>query len=250
MIIVFYAFSREVRTLKRRLKQRAPLNRHGLRGFRATSAAGEIAFVATGIGIRNAREVTRRALAFFPQTELVIGTGVAGALSRGLRPGDIVIANRVLKAREDSAHPEHVLEVGAEELGHCERVLRDAGLVFSTGAILTTARVVPDAVAKRLAKEQSGAIAVDMESAGVAYEATSRGIPFVVVRTVMDSAEDEVFAAEVVDEQGRVKPLAATNYLVKNPGALMKIPRMMFNLALAARSLADAVEALSLHGAP
>lgn len=250
MIIVFYAFSREVGALKRRLKQRAPLNRHGLRGFRAISEAGEIAFVATGIGIRNARETTRRALSYFPQTELVIGTGVAGALSRGLRPGDIVVANRVLKSREDSAHPEHVLEIGPEELEHCEHVLREAGLSFSTGAILTTGRVVPDATAKRLAKEQSGAIAVDMESAGIAYEAASRGIPFVVVRTVMDSVEDEVFAAEVADEQGRVKALAATNYLVRNPGALMKLPRMLFNLTLAARSLADAIEALSLHGAP
>ncbi len=250
MIVVFYAFSREVRALRRRLRQRAPLDRHGLRGFRADSAAGEIAFVATGIGMRNAREITRRALSFFPQTELVIGTGVAGALSRGLRPGDIVLANRVLKSREDSAHPEHVLEVGPEELQHCERVLREAGLSFSTGAILTAARVVPDAAAKRLAKEQSGAIAVDMESAAIAYEAASRGVPFAVVRTVMDSVEDEVFAAEVADPQGRVKPLTATNYLVRNPGALIKLPRMLFNLNLAARALADAIEALSLSGAP
>lgn len=250
MIIVFYAFSREVAALKRRLKQRAPLNRHGLRGFRAIAQAGEIAFVATGIGMRNAREITRRTLSLFPQTELVIGTGVAGALSRGLRPGDIVIANRVLKARQDSAHPEHVLEVGAEEIRHCERVLREAGLSFSTGGILTTPRVVPDPGAKRLAKEQSGAIAVDMESAGIAYEAASRGVPFAVVRTVMDSAEDEVFAAEVADEQGRVRPLAATNYLVRNPGAIVKLPRMLLNLTLAARSLADAIEALSLSGTP
>lgn len=250
MIVVFYAFSREVALLKRRLKQRAPLNRKGLRGFRAASGAGDIAFVATGIGLSRAREAAQHALSVFPQTRLVIGTGVAGALSGGLRPGDIVVADRVLKAREDSAHPEHLLVVGAEELRHCERALRQAGLAFSTGAILTAGRVLPNAGSKRLAKEQSGAIAVDMESVGIALEAAARGIPFAVVRTVMDSLEDEVFGAELADEQGRVKPLAATSYLVRNPGAIIKLPRMLRNLALATRALADAIEALSLGGAP
>ncbi len=87
-----------------------------------------------------------------------------------------------------------------------------------------------------------------MESAGIAYEAASRGVPFAVVRTVMDSVEDEVFAAEVADEQGRVSALAATNYLVRNPGAIMKLPRMLLNLNLATRALADAIQALSLRG--
>jgi adenosylhomocysteine nucleosidase len=250
LIIVFYAFSREIALLKRRLRERVPLNRHGLKGFRADAGEGEIAFIATGIGLARARSIARHALGVFPQARMVIGTGVAGALSGGLRPGDIVVADRLVQARDDGASPEHVLAVGARELEHCERVLRAAGLTFSTGAILTSPRVLADRNSKRLAKERSGAIAVDMESVGIALEAAARGLPFAVVRTVMDSLEDEVFGAEVADEQGRIRTLAATSYLVRNPGAFLKLPGMLRNLARASKSLADAIEALSLSALP
>jgi len=85
---------------------------------------------------------------------------------------------------------------------------------------------------------------VDMESAAIALEAAARGVPFAIVRTVIDSLDDEIFGAEVADEMGRVKPLAAAGYLARNPGAFLKIPSMIRNLALATHSLADAIEAL------
>jgi len=54
----------------------------------------------------------------------------------------------------------------------------------------------------------------------------------------------------MADEQGRVKPLAAASYLVRNPGAVLKLPWMIRNLALATRALADAIEALIYAGPP
>lgn len=244
MILIFYAFAREVSALKRRLGNRTPLNLKGLSGFRLRTERGEVVFVATGIGMKRARATARQALAAMPETSLVIATGVAGALSGGLRPGDIVIADRALKARQDSAHPEQEVAVDSATVDLCERILHRAGLASSTGAILSSMRVIPNAAEKRAAKQDSGAIAVDMESAAIAIEATARGIPFAIVRTVIDSLEDEIFGAEMADEQGRVKPLAAANYLVRNPGAFLKIPWMIRNLALATRALADAIEAL------
>jgi adenosylhomocysteine nucleosidase len=250
LIIIFYAFSREVSSLKRRLSSRLPLKLKGLNGFRIRSEGGEIAFIATGIGMKRARAIARQALSALPATELVIGTGVVGALSGGLRPGDIVIADRAMRARADSAHPEHVVPVDPVTLEYCERALHAAGLASSTGAILSSPSVIPNSVAKRAAKQESGAIAVDMESAAIAAEAAARGIPFAIVRTVIDSLEDEIFGAEMADEEGRVKPLAAANYLVRNPGAVLKIPWMIRNLALATRALADAIEALIKAGPP
>ncbi len=250
MILIFYAFSREVSALKRRLETRTPLNLKGLSGFRTRNDRGEVAFVATGIGLKRGRAIARQALSALPEAELVIATGVVGALSGGLRPGDIVIADRAMRARADSAHPEHVVPIDAATLDYCERTLQGAGLASSTGAILSSPRVIPNAAGKRVAKQHSGAIAVDMESAAIAAEAVARGIPFAIVRTVIDSLEDEIFGAEMADEEGRVKPLAAANYLVRNPGAFLKLPGMLRNLALATRSLADAVEALIKAGPP
>ncbi len=250
LILIFYAFAREISPLKRRLKNRFPLNLKGLNGFRTRTERGEVAFVATGIGLKRSKAIARQALSALPETRLVIGTGVIGALSGGLRPGDVVIADRAMRARTDSAHPEHVVAVDAETLEYCERTLHAAGLASSTGAILSSLRVIPNAEEKRAAKRHSGAIAVDMESAAIAGEAAARGIPFAIVRTVIDSLEDEIFGAEMADEEGRVKPLAAANYLVRNPGAVLKIPWMIRNLALATRALADAIDALIKAGPP
>jgi adenosylhomocysteine nucleosidase len=250
LTLIFYAFSREVSALKRRLRNRTALNLKGLSGFRIRTERGDIAFIATGIGMRRSRAIARQALSALPETDFVIGTGVVGALSGGLRPGDIVIADRAMKAREDTPHPEHVVPVDAATLAHCERTLHAAGLESSTGGILSSPRVIANATGKRAAKQDSGAIAVDMESAAIAIEAAARGIPFAIVRTVIDSVEDEIFGAEMADEHGRVKPLAAANYLVRNPGAVLKIPWMIRNLALATRALADAIEALIYAGPP
>lgn len=227
-----------------------PLNLKGLSGFRIRTERGEVAFVATGIGMIRSRTIARLALSALPETELVIGTGVAGALSGGLRPGDIVIANRALKSREDTAHPEQVVSVDPAIVQFCEETLHRAGLESSTGAILSSSRVVPNAAAKRAAKQHSGAIAVDMESAAIALEAAARGVPFAIVRTVIDSLEDEIFGAEITDAEGRVKPLAAANYLARNPGAFLKLPWMIRNLALATRALADAIDALIISDRP
>ena len=250
MILIFYAFSREVAALKRRLPGRTALNLKGLSGFRIRTESSEVAFVATGIGMKRSRAITRLALSALPETQLVIGTGVAGALSGGLRPGDIVIADRAMKAREDGPHPEHVVPIDRVTLEYCERTLHAAGLASSTGAILSSPRVIPNGVAKRAAKQHSGAIAVDMESAAIAAEASARGVPFAIVRTVIDSLDDEIFGAAMADEEGRVKPLAAANYLMRNPGAVLKLPWMIRNLALATRALADAMEALINAGPP
>ena len=247
MILIFYAFSRELGRLKRRLKERAPLAEPELRGFESRAAGRRIVFVATGIGTERAAQAARIALERFSAPELVIGTGVVGALSAGLSPGDIVLAERIVSApAAEGMRSEPAFEVAGDALRHCESVLREAGLDFARGGLLTSRRVLANAYAKRRAKEESGAIAVDMESAALASEAARRGLKFAVVRTVMDALEDEVFGAELADEQGRVRPLAATGYLARNPSAIMQLPRMMRNLSRATRSLADAIETLGL----
>ena len=93
MILIFYAFAREAAVFKRRLTGRAALGVEGLRGFRGRLGSAEIVGVATGLGIRRAADTARRALQSFAAADLVIATGLAGALSEELRPGDLVLAD-------------------------------------------------------------------------------------------------------------------------------------------------------------
>ena len=248
MILLFYAFAREIAAFKRRTRNRTPLALDGLHGFRAEIGGKEFTVVGHGIGHRRATETTRRAFDLMPGAELVIGTGVVGALSSGLKPGDLVLADRVLMIHGDGQGAEQMSAVSDEHLRATGRALAAAGIAYSTGAILTSHRVLTTGAEKRRAKESTGAIAVDMETAAIAAEADGRGLPFVAIRAVLDEVDDEVVGAEMADEDGNVRPLAATSYLLRNPGTMLKLPRMIRNLSRATAAIADALTAIAHDG--
>jgi adenosylhomocysteine nucleosidase len=251
LILIFYAFGREVADFKRRVKHRSKLPHRGLRGFRAEIAGREFAVVATGIGHLRALETARLAFEVMPAPEMVIGAGVVGALSYGLRPGDIVLADRVIHKQNDDAEALHVAAVHETHLRDVGRYLKVAGLDYSTGALLTSHRVLVSGDEKRRAKDETGAIAVDMETAALAVETASRGLPFAVLRTVLDHIDDEITGAEMMtDDQGRVRPLRATAHLMRHPTTMLKLPKLLRNMTIASESLANALEAIAHRGRP
>jgi len=244
-VLIFYAFARELAHFKRRLEGRSALTGEGLRGLRGRLDGAELALIATGIGTTRARMAARRAFEVLPGSKLVISAGVAGALSEGLKPGDLVLADRMMLGGKESSSADHIMSLDPDQVRAAEQALRAAGLSFATGAMLTASRVLADSAAKRLAKEQSGAIAVDMESAALGIEARARGIPFVCVRAVLDAVDDEVPAAELAGADGEVRPLAATRFLIRHPATLLKLLRLMRNLSRATAALAEALDALA-----
>ncbi len=248
MILLFYAFAREIAPFKRRLRNRAPLALDGLHGFRAEIDGKQFAVVGHGIGHRRAAETARRAFDLMPGAELVIGTGVVGALSSGLKPGDLVLCDRVLTIDAGGGVAEQVTVASDAHLRATGRALASAGIAYSTGAILTSHRVLATGAEKRRAKESTGAIAVDMETAAIGAEAAVRGLPFVAIRAVLDEVDEEIVGAEMADENGNVRPLAATSYLLRNPGAMLKLPRMIRNLSRATAAIADALTAIAHDG--
>ena len=248
MIFLFYAFAREIAPFKRQLRNRTPLAINGLNGFRAEIGGKQFTVVGHGIGHRRATETARRAFDSIPGAELVIGTGVVGALSSGLKPGDLVLSDRVITLDGDGRLGEQVIAVGDSQLRAVGRSLASAGITYSTGAILTSHRVLATGAEKRRAKETTGAIAVDMETAAIASEAAARGIPFVAIRAVLDEVDDELVGAEMADADGNVRPIAATAYLIRNPATLLKLPKMIRNLSRATAAIADALTAIAHDG--
>jgi adenosylhomocysteine nucleosidase len=248
LILIFYAFAREIAPFKRRLRNRAPLALDGLQGFRAEIDGKQYAVVGHGIGYRRATETSRRTFELIPGAELVIGTGVVGALSSGLKPGDLVLSDRVLSIHGDGEAAEEVIVAGDANRHAAAHALATAGIAYSTGAILTSHRVLATGAEKRRAKESTGAIAVDMETAAIAAEAAARGLPFVAIRAVLDEVDDEVVGAAMADADGNVRPIAATAYLLRNPGTTLKLPRMMRSLSRATAAIADALTAIAHDG--
>jgi adenosylhomocysteine nucleosidase len=249
VILIFYAFAREAAAFKRRLESRTALGIDGLRGFRGRLGAVEIIGVATGLGIRRAADTARRAMQSLSPPDLVIATGLAGALSDELRPGDLVLADRLVLDGEDAESAQRTIAIPPADLARFRAALETDRLAFSTGSILTAARILKDGAAKRGAGARTGALAVDMESAAIAAEAHRLGLRFACVRAVLDTVDEEIVGAELAGPDGEVRPLAAASFVLRNPAALVGLARLMRSLNRATAALAAALEALSRPGA-
>jgi adenosylhomocysteine nucleosidase len=246
LILLFYAFAREIAPLRRRLSDRRPLAHPHLHGVRARLSGRELTMVATGIGHARASRTAAHAMEQFPAAEMVIATGVAGALAEHLRPGDLVLVERIF-AEALGDHIPREIAIAREQVDWIAAALDAKQLRHVRGAMLTAGRVLPGAREKAAAHAETGAIAVDMETAALAAEAARRGIPFVSLRAILDALGDEIVGPKI-DETGRVRALATASGLMRNPGAMFRIPRMMKNLSIATNALADALEAAIAHG--
>jgi adenosylhomocysteine nucleosidase len=135
---------------------------------------------------------------------LVVSAGVCGALAPELAVGALVV-------------PETVL-------GPNGRRYATAAVAGARrhGTLLTTDRVLEDGAAKSRRWLETGALAVDMESAPILEWAAARGVPGLVVRAVSDPAGRGVPAdlARVVHADGRVRPIRAVTAMLARPGAL------------------------------
>jgi adenosylhomocysteine nucleosidase len=240
VILIFYAFARELGPFRRRVSARAPIALGGLRGFRGRLGMAEVVCVATGLGVGRARDCARRAMELLAP-DLVIATGVAGALVDEVQPGTLILADRLVL--EGDGTPA-TITVPAVDLALFAVVMDAAGVPFTSATVLTSAQILHDGPAKRAARARTGAMAVDMESAAIAAEAASRGLRFGCVRAVLDRVDEEVVGAELAGPEGEVRPLAAAAFVLRNPGAIAALARMMRALNRATASLADALEAL------
>jgi len=244
VILVFCAFGAEFGPLCARLPDPAPFTREGFIGASGRVNGTPVTLIKTGVGIRRARDTAGRALGALDDINLVVITGVAGALHNELVVGNVVLADRLITRQEESFHPDQILEVPRQPFQTFASALEASGIRYSVGGMLTSRRAIATIADKRLAAAQSGAVAVDMESAAIADEAQRRGMPFVCLRTILDAAGDELMGAALADENGRVRPLAAAKAMVTNPAMLIGAARLVRDLRRSTRVLAAVMEAV------
>jgi adenosylhomocysteine nucleosidase len=158
--------------------------------------------VLAAVGLRASQLSARVAARRMP--DLVISAGACGALAPALEEGDLVV-------------PEAVVAVGGERMSSAPV----AGLV-RRGTLLTVDAAVATAAAKARLWMETGALAVDMESAVIFAWARERGVPALAVRAVSDTATRGVppDLAAVVAADGRVHPMRAMTAALARPRAI------------------------------
>lgn len=194
------------------------------------AAVGELngrrlALVANGPGPELAAEATRKALSH-AAIALVVSTGYCGALHPELQRGDIVAASRV-----EIPGSEAVFGASLPCSAHA----------FRSGVVFSLDKVVRNPGEKARLRE-AGAIAIEMEAAGVAAEAARAALPFFCIRSVLDRAE-EGFALDfngLRRADGRFSRWRIARAALARPGLLVpELIRIQRGCRHASRALGD-----------
>jgi adenosylhomocysteine nucleosidase len=151
---------REFDGMRKRMGKTAKLAWHGVKFAREAQWQGDRWWmVANGPG----PALVLEALAEEKNVDGIISTGLCGALDPALRIGDIVVSG----------------DATVETQAPCVR-----------GAFYSIDHVAVTAAEKRTLRNQTGAVAVDMEAATVQRKAAEWNLPFLCFRAVSDRAGD------------------------------------------------------------
>ncbi|MGD9535906.1 MAG: hypothetical protein AB7P52_02150 [Alphaproteobacteria bacterium] len=154
--------------------------------------------------------------------EALLSFGLAGGLHPALGPGSVVVANQVLEvgaamlapepagsfrerlqsmfapfarvfAQPPEALPPPTADAAYEtDGGLTKRLVELSGGRVALGPVAGVERIVGTREGKVALFAKTRALAVDMESQGVARAATERGLPFGVLRVVLDPSNREL----------------------------------------------------------
>ena len=180
--------------------------------------------ILSGMGRERARQAAQKLAG--EGADCLVGFGSAGALAPVLRPGDLVLAAEIHEAgRKFTANGELIESV--------MKWLSRNGFTVHNGPLACAAQPVATIGAKRDLFARSGAMAVDMESAGVFDAARHNGLPAFVLRVIIDAAHVALPDAVLqrVDEFGEVDTRGLALDLARSPAQIPAVIR----LACAAR---------------
>ena len=134
--------------------------------------------------------------------DLIINSGVGGALDKSLRPLDIVFADKLVQHDMDtSAIGDPVGLVSGINRVYFETDVRardilcesaeKLGINYTVGTIATGDKFISDKADKERITALFGASACEMEGGAIAHASFVNGTPCVVVRAISDSADGE-----------------------------------------------------------
>jgi 5'-methylthioadenosine/S-adenosylhomocysteine nucleosidase len=233
MIVMLTALEVEYAAVRAHLSGIAPHHHPSGTLFEVGTAGGqEIAIALTGMGNSGAATMTERAITEF-DPDVVLFVGVAGGLRDWLELGDVVVASRVygyhggretkdeFLARPRAWDIPHHIEQVARSLVRGKDWCQDPPQVhfepIAAGEVVLNSTESP--LAKQIHRNYNDAVAVEMESAGVANAAhLHMATPSVTVRGISDLVDDK----DLTDKQGW-QPKAAANaaaFAVALAGAL------------------------------
>lgn len=175
----------------------------------------------------------------------LLSFGIAGGLDPKLRPGTVILAEGVALADGK------MLDCDPAWLERVAAAARAAPAALLVGRLAGSDRVVSGRHDKAALFRQSGALAVDMESHGVAAAAQEAGVPFLALRAIADPADQDMPRSVIgsVSAEGEVRTLLVVGRLAMRPWEVPGVKALGHHARLAHRALANlSVVAPALFG--
>lgn len=201
-----------------------------------------VAIVETGRG-RSAATSAAVAIAKGHQPRFMIAAGFASALSGDVAVGDVLMVEEIVG--EDDRRLSLDLNVRAEDVAKVPRT--------RVGRLVSLDKPVRGPDEKAQLGRDSGALAADRESLGVAEACRQLGVPFMAVRVIID-AVDEPLCAELdprVQARSTARRLGNTvGALVNRPGSIKEMVQEKTDLLAASDRLGRFLESIVVQLVP
>lgn len=197
----------------------------GIKVFKGRFREKDILLVQSGVGDVRAEESVRLVLDRFP-VESIISLGYAGGVRDDLEIADIILCDRVIRhkgeiiiEKQTKSTEEYLPDT--DLFKKASEVVQKSKVNFHRGATLTVDRIISSPDMKRWIGKTYPVIGVEMETAALARVAAIMGIPFLSIRSISDTVDDNVISfSSFISESGKVLRGKVGIYMLTHPGSL------------------------------
>jgi nucleoside phosphorylase len=152
----------------------------------------------------------------------LLSAGFSGALRPEQKVGDLLLATEVI-----------------DKCGNCWPAVHPPVLPWCRGRLLTASELVGDPREKQRLGQESGAVAVDMESAIVARLCHEHGVPFACLRVISDDLNTPLSPQLLaLLRQGRVSPARLAWQVARYPALIVELWRLAGQSRMAVKRFA------------
>ena len=205
-------------------------------------------FLAGGASVPASREHASTGQARLARTlappDLVLTCGFAGGLNQDLKLGDVVFECFPGSSRGDEAQSKIGNQLEPPYVGCWEKLVA-AGA--KSAKFFCADRIATTVAEKKKLRDETGADAVEMESAAIHIVCAERGIPCATVRVISDTANEDL----PLDFNALSKPDKSLDFsklfltVAKSPGKISALMELQIKSKFAAEKLAEVLAKLT-----
>ena len=202
MIGIIAAMDKEIDELKDLMSEVNKEVYSGMEFWAGKLFGKETVLVRCGVGKVNAA-MAAEVLSVIYKTECIINTGIAGSLDAEINIGDIVLSTEALEHDMDVSglgYEPGIIPDQEESIFIADKKLREiakracetAGLDINVyeGRVLSGDQFISDKIKKDYLVDQFAGMCTEMEGASIAHVAKLNNIPFLIIRSISDKADN------------------------------------------------------------